>query len=81
MKVQINCVAGDWTFYSTSYFADMRFCVDDVEILGGAVGGIVVSIEKLNLLAPYLGLASTVIVATVATSIYTKRVKRRKERQ
>ena len=33
MKVQIICIAGDWTFYSTSNFADMSFYVDDVEIL------------------------------------------------
>jgi len=45
------------------------------------VGGLVVSVDKPNLLAPYVGLTSTIIVATVATAIYVKRVKRRKERQ
>jgi hypothetical protein len=30
------------------------------------------------LLAPYIGLASTIIVATVATAIYIKRVKHRR---
>jgi len=33
MKVQIICIAGDWTFYNPSYFADMHFCVDSMEIL------------------------------------------------
>lgn len=37
--------------------------------------------EKSNLLTPYIGLASTVLVATVATSIYAKHVKRKKEKQ
>jgi len=32
-------------------------------------------------LAPYIGLASTIVVATVAAAIYVKRVKRRKEKQ
>lgn len=45
------------------------------------VGGIVVPIDKFSLLVPYIGLASTILVATVATAIYVKRVKRRKEKQ
>ncbi|MCJ7423768.1 hypothetical protein MUP01_05815 [Candidatus Bathyarchaeota archaeon] len=44
------------------------------------VGGIVVPVDKFGLLAPYIGLASTIIVATVATAIYVKRVKRGKEK-
>jgi len=45
------------------------------------VGGVAVSVDKFGLLAPYLGLASTIIVATVVAAIYVKRVKRRKEKQ
>jgi len=45
------------------------------------VGGIVVSVDKFGLLAPYIGLASTILVTTAATAIYVKRVKRRKEKQ
>lgn len=45
------------------------------------VGGIVIPIDKLSLLAPYIGLASTILVATVATAVCVKRVKRRKERK
>jgi len=33
MKVQIVCCAGDWTFYDTSYFSDLGFAVDKVELL------------------------------------------------
>lgn len=47
----------------------------------GGVGGVVVPVDKVGLLAPYIGLASTIIVATIATAIYVKRVKRRKEKQ
>jgi hypothetical protein len=46
-----------------------------------AVGGIVIPVDKLSLLAPYIGLSSTILVATVATAVYVKRVKRRKEKQ
>ena len=46
-----------------------------------SVGGIVVPVDKFGLLAPYIGFASTILVATVATATYVKRVKRRKEKQ
>jgi len=49
------------------------------ETVGG--GGFVVPVDKFGLLAPYIGLASTILVATVATAIYVKRVKHRKEKQ
>jgi regulation of enolase protein 1 (concanavalin A-like superfamily) len=46
-----------------------------------AVGGIMIPVDKFGLLAPYIGLTSTIIVATIATSIYVRRVKPRKEKQ
>ena len=46
-----------------------------------SVGGFWVPVDKLGLLAPYIGLVSTLIFATVATAIYVKRVKRRKEKR
>lgn len=49
--------------------------------LSSAVGGLVVPVNKFGLLAPYIGLTSTIIAATVATSIYVKRAKHRKEKQ
>jgi hypothetical protein len=51
-----------------------------VQVTSG-VGGIVIPVDKFALLAPYIGLVSTVTVATVATVIYIKRVKCRKEKQ
>jgi len=45
------------------------------------VGGIWVPVDKFGLLAPYIGLTSTIILLTVATVVYIKRVKRRKEKQ
>jgi hypothetical protein len=45
------------------------------------VGGVLVSVDKLGLLAPYIGVASTILVATAATAIYVRRVKRRKEKR
>jgi uncharacterized MnhB-related membrane protein len=46
-----------------------------------SVGGFIIPVDKFALLAPYIGLTSTIIVAAVATVIYVKRVKRRKEKQ
>jgi hypothetical protein len=33
MKIQIVCNAHDWSFYDTSYFSDLEFVVDNVELL------------------------------------------------
>jgi hypothetical protein len=50
-----------------------------------SVGGFVVAVDKTNLLtgllAPYIGVASTILAATVATAICVRRVKRRREKQ
>ena len=46
-----------------------------------SVGGVVTAVDKFGLLAPHVGLTSVILVATVATAIYVKRVKRRKEKQ
>lgn len=43
-------------------------------------GGIAVPVDKLSLLAPYIGLTSTIVVATAATAICIKRVKHGKEK-
>ena len=45
------------------------------------VGGIVVPVDKFGLLAPYIGLASTIMVAAIATTVYVKRVKHRKDKK
>ena len=45
------------------------------------VGGIVLPVDKITLLAPYIGLASTIIVGTAVTAVCVKRVRRRKEKQ
>ncbi len=46
-----------------------------------SVGGILFSVDKLALLAPYIGLTSTAMIGAVATVVYVKQVKRRKEKQ
>jgi len=40
------------------------------------VGGILVPVDKFVLLAPYIALASTILIATAATAIYVKRRKK-----
>jgi len=46
-----------------------------------SVGGIDIPVDKLTLLAPHIGVASTVLVATAAIAIYVKLLKHRKEKQ
>jgi hypothetical protein len=46
-----------------------------------SVGGVLVAVNKLSLLAPYIGLASTTMIGAVATVVHVRRVKRRKEKQ
>jgi len=45
------------------------------------VGGVWVPVDKFVLLAPYIALASTILVATAAIAIYVKHVKRRNKKQ
>jgi hypothetical protein len=57
-----------------------------VTVTGGTgknatVGGFNVPVNKVELLAPYIGLTSTMLIATSAIAIYVKHVKRRKEKQ
>lgn len=51
------------------------------ETIWKLVGGVSIPVDKFGLLAPYFGFASTIMVAVVATAIYVKRVKHRKEKQ
>jgi hypothetical protein len=54
----------------------------DWQILSvGDVGGIAIPIDKFGLLAPYIGLASTMMIGAVVTAIFARRAKRRKEKQ
>jgi hypothetical protein len=48
---------------------------------GNCIGGIAIPVDKFGLLAPYISLASAIIVTAVAGAIYVKRVKQRKKRQ
>jgi len=49
--------------------------------VGEVVGGIVIPVDKFGLLIPYIGLIATILAATAASTVYVKRVKRRKEKQ
>jgi hypothetical protein len=76
-----------WHPYNT-YFPGI---IDEVKIYGAhaelppppppGVGGIVIPVDKFALLAPYIGLTSTIVVAAVVSVVYIKRVKRGKEKQ
>jgi hypothetical protein len=73
--------AKTWT-YNNPQAVDTNGTLDSmVSFPAGTVGGIAIPVDKLGLLAPYIGLASTIIAATVASAIYVKRVKRKKQKQ
>jgi hypothetical protein len=63
----------DITLVGLTYSFNVRSAYDP-----WTVGGVVVPVDKFGLLAPYIALASIILVAT---AIYFKRVKRRKEEQ
>jgi len=44
-----------------------------------SVGGIWIPVDELALLAPYIGLATTIILATVATAVFVKHKKKEKK--
>jgi len=52
----------------------------DCILVKSSVGGIAVQVDKLGLVAPNICLTSTILVATVVTAIYAKRVKRREQK-
>lgn len=52
-----------------------------ITITSPSVGGFVAPVDKLGLLTPYFGLASTILAATVATLLCVKRAKRRDHEQ
>jgi hypothetical protein len=70
-----------WTIGAPERHTGFKFTTDPNVVLTKPVGGIAISVDKFGLLAPYIGLASTILVATAATAIYVKRVKHRKEKQ
>jgi hypothetical protein len=72
---------GEYWLYVKGQSADLLDYVYFVLEVTYLVGGIVVPVDKFGLLAPYIGLASTILVATVATAVYIKHVKRKKEKQ
>jgi hypothetical protein len=51
------------------------------EVATQTVGGVLVAVNKLSLLAPYIGLAFGTMVGAVAAVVHIKNVKRRKEKQ
>jgi len=53
---------------------------DEIVQIVTPVGGIDIPVDKLTLLAPHIGVASTILVVIAATTIYIKWVKHRKRK-
>jgi len=71
--------SGFANFTSNTIYLDGMGAVEFPET--APVGGFVVPVDKFGLLAPYIGIASTIVIASVAFAIYVKRVKHRNEKQ
>lgn len=80
-----SVVTPEWSTYvdptAQGWGLSVLTSTTSVRIGVGGVGGVGVPVDKFALLAPYVGLASTILVATAVTAIYVKRVKRREEKQ
>lgn len=76
----------DTVFWPTDLNCDgSHFCTFGSYVVGssgssGSIGGFIVPINRLALLAPYLGLVFAIIAATTAT-VYVTHLKLRKEKQ
>ncbi|MGD8507021.1 MAG: PQQ-binding-like beta-propeller repeat protein, partial [Candidatus Bathyarchaeota archaeon] len=76
-----GCPFRRWNTYETSTTIAVTTSGTYTAEYAPPVGGIWVPVDRFKLLAPYVGLTSSIVVATVATAIYVKRVKRRKKKQ
>ncbi len=79
-KIETNPSAVNFELLSDNLRSAWAY-IRDAELETLSVGGIVVPVDKFGLLAPFIGLASTITVATVAIAFTVNRVKRRKEKQ
>ena len=77
-----------WKDFAAGHFRMCALSLEEVtpgqlaqHIIRLAVGGLWVPIDKFGLLAPYIALTSTIVVATAATAIYARRVKRRRQKR
>lgn len=62
------------------YSFNMLWVNGSLNILPILVGGVIVPVDKLSLLAPYISLASIIVATTIAT-IYVTRLRSRKDEQ
>jgi hypothetical protein len=70
MVVYANDICGNIGYSDEVYFT----------VQTHPVGGIYIPVNKLELLTPYIALASVILVVAAATTIYVKHVKRRKKK-
>jgi len=89
MSLHIPCPANDWSFFHITikprspalslWYGNSSYPSGTTIPMTTLVGGIAIPVGKLALVAPYIGLASTLMVAMVATTVCVRRVKSRKE--
>jgi len=78
----------NWTHTFPSNVALIYYDFDRLQIKGqliiapsATVGGVVVPIDKLALLVPYVVLANLVVAATIFTAVYVRRANHREDKQ
>lgn len=86
MKIEIVCHAWDWTFYDTSYFSDLEFVVDKVELFSPLpppppppVGGYAVPIKAYTTAKPLTPYIALIAILTIGlTTIRRKAIRKTK---
>ena len=64
-----------------NYYDFDRLYITGQIIIVPSVGGVIVPVDKLALLTPFLGLASLIITATTVTVVFVRRAKHREAKQ
>jgi hypothetical protein len=71
---------GVWVTLSNPDVPGDRANIQVLSPFNGTIGGVVIPVDKLGLLAPYISLTLTTVVGAVAATISVKCVKRRKKK-
>lgn len=69
----------NWVYWQYAWHGSVDGINGEVDLdrYTQSVGGVVIPVDKFGLLAPYIGLPSTILIGTVVAAVY---VKRRKEK-
>jgi hypothetical protein len=81
--IQSSLGAGSYSFQAAysgdSNYASSTSPCENFTVTSNSVGGIALPIDKVALLAPYIGFALVLVFATTLGTLYLRRVKSKRE--